>query len=85
NNRVAGSGLGCSELSDWDGKLGCVTMQSDGEIRNGGETSNGGGIRHESGIRHNSEICHDDEIRHDSGIRHDGEITGCLHERCFVA
>jgi hypothetical protein len=52
NNRVAGSGLGCSELSDWDGKLECVTVQSDGEIRYGGETSNGDGIRHESGIRH---------------------------------
>jgi hypothetical protein len=52
NNRVAGSGLGCSELSDWDGKLGCVTVQNDSEIRYGGETSNGDGIRHERGIRH---------------------------------
>jgi hypothetical protein len=51
NNRVLGSGLCCSELSDWDGKLGCVTMQSDGEIRNGGETSNGDGIRHEKRSR----------------------------------
>jgi hypothetical protein len=50
NNRVLGSGLGCSELSDWDGKLGCVTMQSDSEIRNGGETSNGDGIHHDGGI-----------------------------------
>jgi hypothetical protein len=62
NNRVLGSGLGCSELSDWDGKLGCVTMRDDSEIRSGSETSNGDGIRHESGI------CHDGGIRHDSEI-----------------
>jgi hypothetical protein len=57
NNRVAGSGLGCSELSDWDGKLECVTMWDDSEIRNGGETSNGDGIRHDGGICHDSEIA----------------------------
>jgi hypothetical protein len=56
NNRVAGSGLGCSELSDWDGKLGCGTMRNDGEICCDSETSNGDGIHHDSEIRHDGEI-----------------------------